>query len=78
MSQPRNRRIGARGRCSAKAPKRKPRDVMGRCTSGREIGDDLPDHGGEFEAVTGAGRSDNDVGGAGQSIDEEVAVGVMV
>ena len=48
---------------------------MGRCTSGREIGDDLPDHGGEFEAVTGAGRSDNDVGGAGQSIDEEVAVG---
>src|SRR5262245_24168350 len=35
----------------------------------------LADHRRELEAMTGAGRSDDDIGGAGQAIDDEIAVG---
>src|SRR5262249_33382070 len=56
-------------------PERKARNVMARCTRGGKIGQNLADHRREFEAMTGAGRSDDDVGGAGQAIDEEIAVG---
>src|SRR5262249_5305550 len=60
---------------SAKSPERKPRDGMGGCTPGREVGQDLADHRRKLEAMTRAGRSDDDIGSAGQAIDEEVAVG---
>jgi len=60
---------------SAKSPERKARDVMGRRTRGGEIGQNLTDHRRKFEAMTGAGRSNDDVGGAGQAIDEEIPVG---
>jgi len=60
---------------SAETPESKARDVMARCTRGGKIGQNLADHRRKFEAMTGAGRRDDDVGGAGQAIDEEIAVG---
>src|SRR5215475_2275129 len=60
---------------SAKSPEGKPSDVMGRRTGGGEVAQNLADHRRELEAMTGAGRSDDDIGGAGQAIDDEIAVG---
>src|SRR5262249_59332089 len=57
---------------SAKSPEGKPRDVMGRRTGGGEVGQNLADHRRELEAMTGAGRSDDDIGGAGQALGDEM------
>ena len=40
----------------------------------REIGENFADHRRELEAVAGAGRRDHDRGGAGQPVDDEIAV----
>src|SRR5262245_64259546 len=48
---------------SAKSPEGKPSDVMGRRTGGGEVAQNLADHRRELEAMTGAGRSDDDIGG---------------
>src|SRR5262245_56825348 len=47
----------------------------GRRTGGSEVGQNLADQRRKLEAMTGAGRSDDDIGGAGQAIDDEIAVG---
>src|SRR6516164_2834242 len=53
-------------RCVSKPAQRETRDVMGCCSRGREVGEDLPDHRCEFETVTRTGRGDDDVGSPGQ------------
>src|SRR5262245_4492463 len=60
---------------AAKSPEGKASHVMGRRTGGGEVAQNLADHRRELEAMTGAGRSDDDIGGAGQAIDDEIAVG---
>src|SRR5206468_11351694 len=62
-------------RQGAEPCKAKPRDIVpGRSRRG-EIGEDLADHRGELESVPGAGGGDDDIGRAGVSVDQEIAVG---
>src|SRR5262245_30299980 len=70
----RNRRICGLSSRLAKAPERKSRDIMGGGAPDREVGENLADHRRELVSVTGAWRSDDDVGCAGQAIDHEMAV----
>src|SRR5262249_31895054 len=59
---------------SPEAGESKAGDIVRRRAGGREVGENLADHGRELEAVAGAGRSDDDVRGGGQAIDQEIAV----
>jgi hypothetical protein len=47
---------------------------MGRGPPDREVGENLADHRRELESMTRAGRSNDDIGCAGQAIDQEMAV----
>ena len=62
-------------RGSEKPRKPKSRNVVPRRSCRREIGENFADHRRELESMAGAGRSDDDVGRAGQTIDQEIAVG---
>src|SRR5438128_4704271 len=75
MSRLRNRRICGAAPGVSKSREGKSCNVVAGCTGDRKIGEDLADHRREFEAMTGAGRSDDDVGSAAQAIDEKMAVG---
>src|SRR5947207_10420886 len=50
-------------------------DVVSGSTRGGEVGQDFADHRGEFEAMAGAGRGDNDVFRPRQAINQEIVVG---
>src|SRR5262245_31114831 len=47
-------------------------DVVGGRPRGREVGEDLADHGREFEAMARAGRRDDDLRKAGHLIENEI------
>ena len=59
---------------SAKAGQAEARNVSLRCTQGRKVGENVPDHGRELEAMARAGRGNQDIWVAGQPVENEIAV----
>src|SRR3954453_19441371 len=78
VREPRNRRIMGlrRAACgSAKSPQREPADIMTCRAGGGEVSQHLADHRRELEAMPRTRRGGNDVGSAGQMVDQKVTVG---
>ena len=59
---------------SGKPGEGKPRNVMGGAPRDGEVGEDFADHRGELEAVPRTRRCHDDLGAAGQPVENEVAI----